>query len=123
MKIKLDPLDKLFSRYIRLKAEGKCEYCGKFVGYNRLQCSHFIGRRKRSTRYDPENACALDFSCHTFFQEHPYIHTEFFKKRLGSERFELLNARAEVISKVSKESKEKMKQDLREKIEFLEDNG
>ena len=117
MKIKVDKLDILFSQFIRLRADGKCEYCGKYVGLARLQCSHFVGRRKRATRYDSDNACALDFSCHTYLQEHPYQHTEWFKKRLGSEKFEQLNIRAEQIVKIDKEA---TKADFLEKIRRLQ---
>ncbi len=101
MRIRLSPLDILFSHLVRLKAEGICEYCGK---QTRLECSHFHGRRKQSVRYDEDNACALCFSCHQFLGENPYVHTEFFKKRLGSKKFELLNIRAQKIEKVSKEA-------------------
>ena len=131
MKIRLDPLDKLFSDYIRMRvySEGvvACEFCGReyrdkvkenggiYPAWRYLQCSHFHGRRKRSVRYDPENACALDFSCHIYLGENPYAHTEFFKQRLGSERFELLNIRANKLEKIDKEAitvylKEKIKE-------------
>ena len=101
MKIKLDKLDILFSKYIRLKAGGVCEYCGQA---KTLQCSHFHGRRKRSVRWDEENCSALCFSCHLYLGENPYMHTEFFRKRLGSERFELLNIRANTIARLDKEA-------------------
>ncbi len=114
MKIRIDKLDVLFSRFIRLRAGGKCEYCGRKA---KLQCSHFHGRRKRSVRYDPDNACALCFYCHLYMGENPNIHTEWFGERLGSERFEQLHIRAEMIVKLDKEA---IKQDLLEKITLLE---
>lgn len=106
MRVKIDPLDKLFSEYIRKKAaqNGGCEYCGKPTDWKGLQTSHFHGRRKRSVRYDPDNACGLCFSCHLHLGENPYVHTEFFKKRLGSERFEQLNIRANQLVKIDKEA-------------------
>ena len=114
MKIRIDKLDVLFSKFIRLRAGGKCEYCGT---PKRLQCSHFHGRRKRSVRYDPDNACGVDFACHQYLGSNPYAYTELFKKRLGSEKFEQLNIRAEMIVKVDKE---KIEADLLEKIKLLE---
>ena len=132
MRIKLDPLDKLFSQYIRMLVYDKdagiacCEYCGKMFGdvikengetypaWKQLQTSHFHGRRKRSVRYFCENACALCFSCHIYLGENPYAHTEFFKKRLGSERFELLNIRTNKLEKIDKEA---VTAYLKEKIE------
>lgn len=113
MKIRIDPLDVLFSRLVRLLADGKCEYCGLT---KRLECSHFHGRRKRSTRWDISNAAGLCFSCHNYLQENPYQHTEWFKKRLGSEKFEALNVRAEMIVKPDKA---KIEADLREGIRLL----
>lgn len=116
MKIRIDKLDVLFSKFIRLRAGGKCEYCVK--AFKRLECSHFHSRRKRSTRYDPDNAACLCFSCHTYLGGNPYIHTEWFKGRLGSERFEELNRRAEMIVKVDKEAVER---DLLERVRLLEE--
>lgn len=115
MKIRISPLDSLFSEFIRKRAllTGGCEYCGQFKSYAQLQCSHFIGRRKRSTRYDPDNAAGVCFSCHSYLGEHPYEHTEWFKKRLG-DRFEQLIIKGNTPMKVDKEAltlyfKEKLK--------------
>jgi len=116
LKIKLDPLDILFSYLIKLRANGICEYCGK-VG---SQTSHFHSRRKRSVRWDMDNACWLCFSCHMFLDGNPYVHTEFFKKRLGSERFEELNIRAEQLTHYSKVDKEAIKTDVKNKIKLME---
>ena len=118
MKIRLDPLDKLFSKYIRLRADEHCEYCGAFKEFTDLQCSHFHGRRKASTRFDSENCCALCYSCHNYLGEHPNKHNAFFEKRLGSERFEQLNIRAEVITKLDREA---IKEDLKRRIKLLEE--
>jgi len=114
MKIKLDNLDKLFSKFVRLRAGGICEYCGQ----NKvLQCSHFVGRRKRSVRFDPDNAAGLCFSCHMYLGENPHIHTDWFRKRLGSERFENLNIRSNIITKIDRD---KIEADLKERIKLLE---
>jgi len=117
MKIKIDKLDTLFSKFIRLRVGGKCEYCGKPKDLKQLQCSHFHGRRKRSVRYDPDNACGVCFTCHQYLASNPYAHTEFFKKRLGDERFQELNIRAEMLVKIDKAE---MEQILEEKIKLLE---
>lgn len=112
MKIKIDPLDKLFSEFIRRRAvlSGGCEYCGKGARWQDLQCSHFIGRRKRATRYDPDNACGACFGCHLYLGEHPYEHTEFFKKRLGSDKLEQLVIKGNTPTKIDKNAvKENLK--------------
>ena len=94
MRIKTTKLDKLFSEYVRKRAKGICERCLKPTEFKKLQCSHFHGRRKKIVRWDPENACALDFYCHMHFTENPLEHTEWFKKRLGERRFNALLVRA-----------------------------
>jgi len=115
MKIRIDPLDVLFSKYIRLLADGVCEYCGEV---KRLECSHFHGRRKVVTRYDKENVAALCHSCHMYLGEHPNIHSGWFRQRLGSDRYELLNNRAQQIVKIDKEA---LKLDLKNRIKKLEE--
>ncbi len=67
MKIKIDKADALFSEIIR-RRDGRCVRCGKTgtgpLGIVGLQNSHYFGRWKESTRFDPENCDALDFGCH-----------------------------------------------------------
>jgi len=99
MKIRLDPLDRLFSEYIRLRANNKCERCGAYS--KRLQCSHYFGRAKKSVRYDEENAAALCFGCHQYFTSYPLEHTEWFKKRLGR-NFDLLLGRMRQMGKIDR---------------------
>ena len=99
MKIKLEPLDKLFSQYIRLR-DKVCQRCGSSRG---LQTSHFIGRSNKAVRWDEDNACALCFGCHQYFTSHPLEHVEFWKQRLG-DRFDLLQCRAREVGRVDKEA-------------------
>lgn len=96
MKISISSLDKLFSRYVRLRAKGICEICRKPREYNSLQCCHFHGRRKKSVRFDPDNALAADFGCHRWLDENPIEKTEFWKKRLGEAAYKKLNLRAAI---------------------------
>ena len=103
MKIKIDPLDQLFSEFIRKRANGICERCGSDKGWKGLQCSHFFGRAKKSVRWDEENAAALCFGCHQFFTSHPLEHTDWFRKRLG-DKFDLLVLRAHIPHKPDREA-------------------
>ncbi len=125
MKIHLDPLDKLCSEVVRRRAvlnTGGCEYCGKFMPWKELQCSHYHGRRRHSTRYDIDNCAGLCWPCHSLLGENLHLHTEWFKKRLGSEKFEALNNRANQIVKLSIADKEKIKRELQEKLNLLKEN-
>jgi hypothetical protein len=112
-------LDALFSKFIRLRANGKCQFCGKEVGFKKLNCMHFVSRRILSTRWDTENALAGEPGCHFYLDEHPYEKNEFFKKVLGSERFEELNRRGNIITHGGLDA-EKIEADLKEKIRMLE---
>jgi len=120
MKIKIGIIDTLFSKLVRLRTGGVCEWCGKAADFKEMECSHFHSRRKQITRYDPENACGLHVACHRFLGEHPNIHADFFRKRLGSQKYEELNARAMLIVKRTKADKELIKAFLREQIRLLE---
>lgn len=104
MRIRLDPLDILFSKYIRTKAGWRCEYCGTKYDppTSALQTSHFHGRRKKTVRWDEQNCAALCFYCHQQFTENPLKHVEWFKKRLGDRRFDMLNLRANTHGKPDK---------------------
>ena len=115
MKIKLSPLDKLFSEFIRKRANGICEKCLKPTEFKRLQTSHYHGRRKKSVRFNEDNAAGLCFACHQHLGENPYEHTEWFKKRLGDDKFELLHAQAQQLMKVDEDMvKLRLKQLLKE---------
>ena len=90
MKIRVTKLDQLFSRYIRLR-DGVCQRC---YGISGLQTAHFHSRRKRSVRWNPDNSCLCCFGCHIYLDGNPLEKVEFFKKRLGDEKFDLLNIQA-----------------------------
>lgn len=113
MKIKIDVIDDLFSKCIRLLAMvrvGGCERClapkydtvkdngDIFPAWKQLQCSHFFGRGRKSVRWDEDNAAGLCFGCHQYFTSHPLEHVEWFKARLG-DRFELLQGRMRILGR------------------------
>ena len=90
MKISITPLDRLFAQVIKAR-DKVCQRCGSGRG---LQTSHFHSRRKRSTRWDEDNVCLLCFGDHIYLDGNPIEHTEFMLKRLGQERSDNLNIRA-----------------------------
>lgn len=81
LKIKLDPADLWFSKYIRLR-DGECRRCHSPVQFNSKgdpishQASHFQGRRKEATRFDPENVDCLCTGCHAHFTAFPFEHVQ-----------------------------------------------
>jgi hypothetical protein len=75
--MKIDTADKYFSLYIRTRDNWTCKRCiTKYTPPTRaLHCSHFQGRRKEGTRFEPLNADALCHGCHQYFTSHPAEHT------------------------------------------------
>lgn len=91
-KYKADPADKVFSLYIRTRDNWTCQYCHKRYNppTNALHCSHFVGRAKEATRFDPLNAVALCFHDHQYFTSHPAEHLAWQVNRLGQETVDKL---------------------------------
>lgn len=102
--IKLDPADSAFSQWIRLR-DKKCLRCKKPVMLNEkglpvsLQASHFQGRGKESTRFDPENVCALCTGCHAYFTAYPAEHYLWQVQRLGQQTVDALILRSNMTVK------------------------
>lgn len=105
---KLDKLDTLFSEYVRRRAiaeTGGCQRCLTakydttkvdgtiYPAYMLLQCAHFYGRAKKSTRYDPDNAFGLCGACHIYFTSHPAEFVQWFIEKKGSMVYDLLQVR------------------------------
>ncbi len=103
-KVRPDRADIYFSQWVRLR-DGKCLRCQKPIELNdkgmpiNLQASHFQGRRKESTRYDPENVCALCPSCHRYLGENPAEHYKFQVDRLGQKQVDALILRSNLYKK------------------------
>jgi len=106
MKIRLDLADKEFSRYIRLR-DKKCVRCHRLgenniegEPINGLQCSHYFGRSKESTRFDEQNCDSLCFGCHQYWgSTDREAYREFKIKQLGENGFKILTLRANLYKK------------------------
>jgi len=81
VKIKIDPIDALFSKMIRQK-NPICEVCHRARS---SQVHHFKGRRYQSVRFSKENAWAVCFTCHRKFHEDPEWGVMKMKQRLGED--------------------------------------
>lgn len=91
-KIKIDPADKAFSLYIRTRDNWTCQRCGKQYEppTSALHCSHFQGRGKEGTRFEPDNCDALCYGCHRYFTSHPGEHYQWQVMRKGQARVDSL---------------------------------
>lgn len=96
--IRIDLADKYFSLWIRWRANWACERCGaQFeVGSQGLHCSHFWGRAREATRFDPENAVAHCHGCHSFLTANPELHREWKLKQIGQAAYDRLMVRAQL---------------------------
>jgi hypothetical protein len=65
--VKITAADKWFSKCVRQRANWCCERCGNDFTHKPggLDCSHHHGRRNWSIRFNPLNAEALCYGCHS----------------------------------------------------------
>ena len=100
--VKRDVADDRFSKWVRARDRYTCQRCGAVHAPNSkgLHCAHMFSRGKQSTRFDPENACALDYGCHRFLDTHPDLKREFWITWLGTEAFAALELRSNTSLKV-----------------------
>jgi 5-methylcytosine-specific restriction endonuclease McrA len=93
-KVRLDPADVAFSKYIRTKAGWKCVRCGHPATGQGLHAAHFHARRKESVRFDEENVDSLCAGCHRYFTHNYNEHRAWKLEQLGQEKYDLLTLRA-----------------------------
>lgn len=67
--IKRTTADDWFSKCVRIRADWTCERCGSKHEPNSrgLHCSHHYSRRNWGVRFEPLNAEALDYGCHSHY--------------------------------------------------------
>lgn len=92
-------LDKVFSMYIRLRdvmpsGYGKCISCGKIKSFEELDCGHFHSRIHMATRFDEDNCSAECRFCNRFSADHLIAYEKNLKRKIGENRFNLLNVKA-----------------------------
>jgi hypothetical protein len=93
-------LDKLFSEVIRLRANGFCEHCGLWVGFDKIDPSHYLVRANKNLRWDEDNVFGLKHECHMYFDLHKSEFTSWVANRLGIERFDRLVLKHTTIQKL-----------------------
>lgn len=107
----------MFSLYIRYRDNWTCQRCGtKYTPpTSALHCSHFKGRGKENTRFDPNNAKALCYGCHRYFTAQPDEHYRWQVETIGQEMVnELLVKSGQYKKKDRKAEAEYWKKRLKE---------
>ena len=117
--MKRSKLDILFSRFIKLRAGGYCQFDNKYFGIKSrgLHCAHWFSRAIGNIRYDPKNSACLCYYHHIYLDRHPTEKTEFFLKLYGQKAFEKLRKLADHPAKIDMEQ---IEIELRTKLKLLE---
>ena len=102
----VDRLDTVFSRYIRLRdamptGMFRCISCGKIKPIEQADCGHFHSRTHMSTRFDEDNCHAECRYCNRFSADHIIGYRENLIKKIGEQRFTLLDIKAHETKKWS----------------------
>ena len=94
-------LDNLWSRLIKLRAKGKCEYCRR---PDTLNSHHIFSRSNRSTRWDERNGVCLCAGHHSLnnisAHKAPMIFMEWLKKERGETWYKTIQIRAMTAAKI-----------------------
>ena len=100
VKIKKKPdlvakLDKVFSRYIRLRdamPNGmiRCISCGQIKTFDKFDNGHFHSRTHMATRWDEDNCHAECKFCNRFKADHMIGYRENLIAKIGQQRFDKL---------------------------------
>lgn len=121
-------LDRVFSRYIRLRDTkpydfryGKCISCGRVKPYDQLDCGHFHSRIHRNTRYDEDNCHIECHYCNRMSADHLIKYQENLIAKIGQQRFDLLKVKASMTCKRSAFELELMIEEYNKKIKKLEE--
>jgi hypothetical protein len=88
-------LDKVFSRYIRLRdamPNGmiRCISCGKVKRFDQFDNGHYHGRTHMATRFDEDNCNAECKFCNRFKADHMIGYRENLIAKIGQQRFDKL---------------------------------
>lgn len=92
-------LDKVFSRYIRLRdtmpnGYFRCISCGQIKPYKQADCGHYHSRRHMATRFDEDNAHAECRACNRFSADHLIQYEKNLITKIGRQRFDKLTWKA-----------------------------
>jgi hypothetical protein len=116
--IKVEACDTWFSRCVRKRANFQCEHCGSTQN---LQCSHIVGRRVKSLRWDSMNSTCLCAACHMRFTENPLDHVRWLEKHLGRQHLAILQEKRNTLLKTTKQLRREIAAHYREQFNTMED--
>ena len=121
----VDRLDTIFSKYIRLRdampsGMFRCISCGQIKPISQADCGHFHSRIHMSTRFDEDNCHAECRFCNRFSADHIIGYRENLIKKIGGQRFALLEVKAHQSYKYSHFEIEQLIKYYRARVEMLQ---
>ena len=121
MAIKRTRADDLFSKCIRERADYRCEKCGKQYAEKErgLHCSHNYSRRHRTIRWCKENALALCYACHQWYEGNPPESGRWLVEKIGEGANELLLEKMRSNLKVTKQDENKIADHYQEQLDNM----
>jgi len=107
-RMKIDPADKWFSLYIRMRDNWTCQRCGSYNPKGQ-QNSHYFGRTRESVRFDEENCDTLCHGCHRYWEKEDREAYRVFKiTQLGEIGYQKLTQRANTTQTTDRKTERKM---------------
>ena len=123
MGLKRTAADDLFSKCVRERTDYTCERCGK--QYDRsstgLHCSHNYSRRHRTIRWCKDNALALCYGCHQWYEGNPPESGRWLEQKLGSGCIEILEQKKNSRVKVPKHEEKEIAAHYRQELKRLKE--
>jgi len=121
MKVKTNPLDKVFSLYIRTRDGWTCRRCKKPHKNNSqgLHCAHIFSRGKHNTRWNPQNAVSLCYGDHSYLDRNPEEKYKWYVEEFGQEAFDTLKKLSNQTMKFTKEQKAELKEKFKQMTKEL----
>jgi len=91
----IDKLDRIFSKYIRLRDSdgngyGKCITCGRFFYWKNATNGHFVLRDRMATRYHEKNNNLQCLHCNSFKSGRQFEHGQAIDRKYGKGTAEYL---------------------------------
>lgn len=123
MAIKRTPADDYFSKCVRARTDYVCERCGKQYDKSStgLHCSHNYSRRHRTIRWCKENALALCFGCHQWYEGNPPESGRWLENKLGKGTIQLLEEKKNAKIKVPKFEEKEIAKHYREELKKIQE--
>ena len=121
----IDKLDTVFSKFIRLRdampsGMFRCISCGQIKPLEQADCGHYHSRMHMSTRFDEDNCHAECRYCNRFKADHMIGYRENLIRKIGQQRFLLLEVKAGETKKWSDFELEQLAKYYRARVEMLQ---